>query len=93
MPWSRRSRWIGTWRSLGRWGGWRIPYGCSKGAADQYVLDYAKTYGVRSVVVDLEIDGFAHLTAVILFGADKKITQVHMHQALPQGPDSTWPGS
>lgn len=26
------------------------PYGCSKGAADQYVLDYAKTFGVRSVV-------------------------------------------
>jgi CDP-paratose 2-epimerase len=26
------------------------PYGCSKGAADQYVLDYAKSYGLRSVV-------------------------------------------
>jgi CDP-paratose 2-epimerase len=26
------------------------PYGCSKGAADQYVLDYAKSYGIRSVV-------------------------------------------
>jgi CDP-paratose 2-epimerase len=26
------------------------PYGCSKGAADQYVLDYAKTYGVPAVV-------------------------------------------
>jgi CDP-paratose 2-epimerase len=26
------------------------PYGCSKGAADQYVLDYAKTYGLPSVV-------------------------------------------
>ena len=26
------------------------PYGCSKGAADQYVLDYAKSYGVPSVV-------------------------------------------
>ena len=26
------------------------PYGCSKGAADQYVLDYAKSYGVSSVV-------------------------------------------
>jgi CDP-paratose 2-epimerase len=26
------------------------PYGCSKGAADQYVLDYAATYGVPSVV-------------------------------------------
>lgn len=26
------------------------PYGCSKGGADQYVLDYAKTYGLRTVV-------------------------------------------
>jgi CDP-paratose 2-epimerase len=26
------------------------PYGCSKGSADQYVLDYAKSYGVPSVV-------------------------------------------
>jgi CDP-paratose 2-epimerase len=26
------------------------PYGCSKGTADQYVLDYARSFGVRSVV-------------------------------------------
>ena len=26
------------------------PYGCSKGAADQYVLDYARSYGIRAVV-------------------------------------------
>ncbi len=26
------------------------PYGCSKGAADQYVRDYARIYGIRSVV-------------------------------------------
>lgn len=26
------------------------PYGCSKGAADQYVLDYALTFGLRTVV-------------------------------------------
>jgi CDP-paratose 2-epimerase len=26
------------------------PYGCSKGAADQYVLDYGRTYGVPAVV-------------------------------------------
>ena len=26
------------------------PYGCSKGAADQYVLDYARSYGLRAVV-------------------------------------------
>ena len=26
------------------------PYGCSKGAADQYVHDYARIYGIRTVV-------------------------------------------
>jgi len=26
------------------------PYGCSKGAADQYVLDYARVFGLRTVV-------------------------------------------
>ena len=26
------------------------PYGCSKGAADQYVLDYARSYGLAAVV-------------------------------------------
>lgn len=26
------------------------PYGCSKGAADQYVRDYARIYGIRAVV-------------------------------------------
>jgi CDP-paratose 2-epimerase len=26
------------------------PYGCSKGCADQYVLDYARTFGVPAVV-------------------------------------------
>ena len=26
------------------------PYGCSKGAADQYMLDFYRTYGVKSVV-------------------------------------------
>jgi CDP-paratose 2-epimerase len=26
------------------------PYGCSKGAADQYVLDYARTFGLDAVV-------------------------------------------
>lgn len=26
------------------------PYGCSKGAADQYVLDYARSYGLRTLV-------------------------------------------
>jgi CDP-paratose 2-epimerase len=26
------------------------PYGCSKGTADQYVLDYARSYGIRAAV-------------------------------------------
>lgn len=29
----------------------RTPYGCSKGAADQYVLDYAKSYGIPTAVL------------------------------------------
>lgn len=28
----------------------RSPYGCSKGAADQYVLDYARVFGMKTVV-------------------------------------------
>jgi CDP-paratose 2-epimerase len=28
----------------------RSPYGCSKGAADQYMLDYARNFGIKSVV-------------------------------------------
>jgi CDP-paratose 2-epimerase len=27
------------------------PYGCSKGAADQYVLDYARSFGLRAIVM------------------------------------------
>lgn len=27
------------------------PYGCSKGAADQYVLDYARIYGLQTIVL------------------------------------------
>jgi CDP-paratose 2-epimerase len=29
----------------------RTPYGCSKGVADQYVLDYARCYGLRAAVL------------------------------------------
>ncbi len=29
----------------------RSPYGCSKGAADQYVLDYARTFGLSAAVL------------------------------------------
>jgi CDP-paratose 2-epimerase len=28
----------------------QTPYGCSKGAADQYMLDYARTFGLNTVV-------------------------------------------
>ena len=28
----------------------RSPYGCSKGCADQYMLDFARVYGIRSIV-------------------------------------------
>lgn len=28
----------------------RSPYGCSKGAADQYMLDYWRSFGIRSIV-------------------------------------------
>ncbi|WP_115375562.1 SDR family NAD(P)-dependent oxidoreductase [Adhaeribacter pallidiroseus] len=37
---------IGENRSLD----FHSPYGCSKGAADQYVIDYARTYGIPAVV-------------------------------------------
>lgn len=39
-------RGVGETRSLE----FRSPYGCSKGAADQYVLDYAKTFGLPATV-------------------------------------------
>ncbi len=37
---------IGEYRSLD----FHSPYGSSKGSADQYILDYARTYGLRNVV-------------------------------------------
>jgi CDP-paratose 2-epimerase len=44
--------------ALRRWGidedrplDFHTPYGCSKGGADQYVLDYARSYAVPSVVM------------------------------------------
>ncbi len=42
-----------TVRSHGFAEGWldfHSPYGCSKGGADQYVLDYARTYGLPATV-------------------------------------------
>ncbi|MBV9859188.1 MAG: NAD-dependent epimerase/dehydratase family protein [Alphaproteobacteria bacterium] len=40
------SRGIGEDRALS----FHSPYGCSKGAADQYVLDYARSYGMPNAV-------------------------------------------
>ena len=37
---------IGEWRRLE----FHSPYGCSKGVAEQYVLDYARTFGLRTAV-------------------------------------------
>src|SRR5262245_7264187 len=31
--------------------GFATPYGCSKGAADQYVRDYARSFGIQAVVL------------------------------------------
>lgn len=42
-----RKRGIGEARPLA----FHSPYGCSKGAADQYVLDYARTFGVPACVL------------------------------------------
>jgi len=46
QPESVRLHGIGENRPLD----FHTPYGCSKGAADQYVLDYARSYGVPSLV-------------------------------------------
>jgi CDP-paratose 2-epimerase len=50
-------RWLPCDRQLGERGvdetrplAFSTPYGCSKGGADQYVLDYAKTFGLPAVV-------------------------------------------
>jgi CDP-paratose 2-epimerase len=42
-----RAKGIGEDRSLD----FHTPYGCSKGAADQYVLDYARSFGVPTAVM------------------------------------------
>ena len=42
-----RARGIGEDRPLAFY----TPYGCSKGAADQYVLDYARSYGIPACVM------------------------------------------
>jgi CDP-paratose 2-epimerase len=42
-----RERGVGEDRSLD----FHTPYGCSKGAADQYVLDYARSFGVPTAVM------------------------------------------
>jgi CDP-paratose 2-epimerase len=42
-----RERGVGETRPLD----FHSPYGCSKGAAEQYVLDYARSFGLRTVVL------------------------------------------
>ena len=42
-----RRRGIGETRTLD----FHTPYGCSKGAADQYVLDYARSFGIPTAVL------------------------------------------
>jgi CDP-paratose 2-epimerase len=42
-----RTRGVGEERPLD----FHTPYGCSKGAADQYVLDYARSFGVPAAVL------------------------------------------
>lgn len=42
-----RARGVGEDRPLD----FHSPYGCSKGAADQYVIDYARTFGIPAVVL------------------------------------------
>ena len=42
-----REHGIGEWRPLE----FSTPYGCSKGVADQYVLDYADSFGLRTAVL------------------------------------------
>jgi CDP-paratose 2-epimerase len=37
---------VGEWRPLD----FHSPYGCSKGTADQYIHDYARSYGLRTVI-------------------------------------------
>jgi CDP-paratose 2-epimerase len=51
------SRWIPSDEAIARNGvpesralSFHSPYGCSKGTADQYVLDYAHTFGLRAAV-------------------------------------------
>jgi CDP-paratose 2-epimerase len=48
MPWDASLRCCGI--SEDRPLSFHTPYGCSKGAADQYVLDYARSFGVPSCV-------------------------------------------
>lgn len=48
----RRCRFVGAMRGVSeeRPLDFHSPYGCSKGAADQYVRDYTRIYGLRTVV-------------------------------------------
>jgi CDP-paratose 2-epimerase len=48
LPFDERVRATGVSEARGL--EFHSPYGCSKGAAEQYVLDYARSYGLRTVV-------------------------------------------
>ena len=59
------------------------PYGCSKGSADQYVRDWARVYGLKTVVFrHSSIYGgrqFASLIKVGLVGSAKKLLNKRLH--------------
>src|SRR5438105_8414099 len=58
------------------------PYGCSKGAADQYVRDYARIYGLASVVFRMSC-----IAGPRQFGTEDQGWVAHfLHRALAGGP-------
>lgn len=60
------------------------PYGCSKGAADQYVRDYARIYGMRSVVFRMSCQ-----YGIRQFGNEDQGWVVHFVIAAHSGKDIT----
>ena len=58
------------------------PYGCSKGTADQYVLDYARSYGLPAIVFRMSCIYGAHQ-----FGTEDQGWVAHfLYSALQQRP-------
>ncbi len=60
------------------------PYGCSKGAADQYVRDYARTYNMPSVVLRMSC-----VYGVHQWGTEDQGWVAHMIAAALRGEDIT----